>query len=151
MILFLLSNFMMHFNKRLCKEVMQKKELLKNGTLTPEEYLFGREQMLRDSAGHAMEKLKSPNDKDEKELKEIKRKAAIEAIKMHMMEWRQSVLAEADERLTSVAKQRALIRIDQLERKLVAKESMKWGGLSVVKTLALAVMYMQEVVDDTKA
>jgi len=107
--------------------------------------------MLRDSAGHAMEKLKSPNDKDEKELKEIKRKAAIEAIKMHMMEWRQSVLAEADERLTSVAKQRALIRIDQLERKLVAKESMKWGGLSVVKTLALAVMYMQEVVDDTKA
>lgn len=122
-------------------DVAKKKDLLKKGQITPEDYIKNRQQMLKESAMRAQEKKnKTP---DEKELEEIKRKAALNAIRQQMLMWRQSVMQ--DKRLTPDAKQHALVRINKLESRLILQESIRWKGLSVVKALAVAAMYIEEV------
>lgn len=132
--------FLEKFLNTLKKDVGENKESLKNGTLSPEEYMTQRQDMLEQSARKAMEKSSQPTNED---LERLKRQAAIEAIRRQMMAWRQSVAH--DKRLTPDAKQRAIIRINRLEKRLLVQESVKWEGLSVMKVLALSVMYMQEM------
>jgi len=111
---------------------------------TPRQNAEKRQDMLKRSSEKA-KKQHEARQPSEKELEEIKRAAALEAIRRQMELWRTSVMV--DRRLTPEAKTKALQRIDLLEKKLLIQESIRWDGLSLAKIIALATIWVQEVVN----
>lgn len=134
--------FLALFAKEFGQEVAQQEALSEQGKLSKEDYAAMRQGMVQNSAERAMN-ARRKSSVSEKDLEEIKRKAAMDAIRQHMMLWRQSVMQ--DKRLTLEAKGIALQRVDKLEQRLLVKEAIRWDGMSVMKLVALASVWMQEV------
>ena len=134
--------FLENFAKEFGQDVSMQKKRMENGELSAEEYMSNRQGLLQQSAERA-EKQTKATQINEKDLEEIKRQAALDAIRQHMQIWRQSVMA--DKRLTPEAKQKALRRIDLFERKVLIQQTIKWDGMSVMKLIALATVLAQEM------
>lgn len=84
-----------------------------------------------------------PTAVNPKELEKLKRKAALEALHQQMNRWRADVMA--DKRLTPEAKQIALRKVDVVEQRLTIQQAIAWDGPSMMKYLALAVTWIQEM------
>ena len=136
--------FLALFTEELNKDMATQKALLKEGKLSEEEYVAMRQNMLQRSAARAAGRREDASV-SENDLEAIKRKAALQAIRQHMMLWRYSVMK--DKRLTPEAKQMALQRVDRLEQRLLVQEAIRWDGMSVMKLIALASVWMQETTD----
>ena len=73
-------------------------------------------------------------------LEEIKRKAALEAIRRQMQLSRQNI--RADRRLSHDARRIAFQNVDRLEKRLLARENFRWRGAGIMKVLQLAAVNM---------
>lgn len=136
--------FLALFAEELGQDIAAQKSLLKEGKLSEEEYTAMRQSMLQRSAERAAGR-REDSSVSENDLEELKRKAALEAIRQHMMLWRYSVMQ--DKRLTPEAKRLAIRRVDRLEQRLLVQEAIRWDGLSIMKMIALASSWMQEMAD----
>lgn len=134
------KDFMDEFGAQLA----QQKKLMEEGKLSPEEYAQQRAGLLQQSAEKVVSnrQIKSPEEKD---LERIKREAAMAAIRQQMQVWRQSIML--DKRLSADAKNHALKRVDLMEKRLLIEQSIKWDGLSIIKLIALATVWIQEAVN----
>ncbi len=128
--------FLKVFTKEAEGDLSALKKLFQEGGLAHDEYMAQRESVIVKSAEKAR-KGEGQVFVENEDLEELKRRAAMDAIRQHMALWRESVTK--DKRLSSEAKHTALIRIDRFEQRLLTKEAIQWDGASLIKLIALAV------------
>jgi hypothetical protein len=135
------ANFMDEFGKHLQREkaAPQSKD--------EGEKAARMRQLVEASERSALEKEAAKEKVKEEELERLKREAAIQAIRQRMAAWRGSVMK--DERLTQEARQITLQKINVLEQRLIVKESLKWGKMSLMKVVALVSVVLQEAAEQT--
>ncbi|HXS14721.1 MAG TPA: hypothetical protein VN711_01205 [Candidatus Saccharimonadales bacterium] len=107
--------------------------------------------LMRDGVKHALTqktKTELPKDKDlEKLKKEAAKKAALMAIQQLMNSWRVSVMK--DKRLSQQAQMVAYKKVGLVEQRLMTTELMRWDGVSLMKLITLATVWMKEMQEDS--